>query len=71
MEQVIVFVETLQQTRAKTPLSPVACRKMNELYGFDGKGNTEIKTAWLRLCIEAGGLNLACGCDHPRVTYRG
>lgn len=70
VEQVIAFVETLQVLRAKTPLSAAACRKMNELYGFDGKGNTEIKTAWLRLCIEAG-VCAPCWIGLTTMVYRG
>lgn len=52
--QVVAFLDKLAELRALQPLHPSVTRKMNELYALDGRTNSEIRSSWLLLCINAG-----------------
>ncbi|KAI3426280.1 hypothetical protein D9Q98_008653 [Chlorella vulgaris] len=52
--QVVAFLDKLAELRAMQPLHPSITRRMNELYDLDSRHNSEIRSAWFQLCINAG-----------------
>ncbi|PRW45014.1 leukotriene A-4 hydrolase isoform X1 isoform B [Chlorella sorokiniana] len=52
--QIVAFLDKLAELRALQPLHPSVTRKMDELYQLDGRTNSEIRSSWLLLCINAG-----------------
>ncbi|PSC70392.1 Leukotriene A-4 hydrolase isoform A [Micractinium conductrix] len=52
--QIVAFLDKLGELRSMQPLHPTITRKMDELYDLDASHNSEIRSSWLKLCIDAG-----------------
>ncbi|EFN56549.1 hypothetical protein CHLNCDRAFT_144199 [Chlorella variabilis] len=52
--QLIAFTDKLGELRAMQPLHPSITRRLDELYGLDVRRNSELRTSWYQLCINAG-----------------
>lgn len=52
--QLLAFLDKLAELRSLQPLHPAITRKLDQLYSLDVRRNSELRTSWYGLCINAG-----------------
>eukprot|EP00884_Botryococcus_braunii_P019549 jgi/Botrbrau1/6278/Bobra.0129s0023.1 len=61
-DQLLAFLIKLEELRAPQPFHPSTTRALDKVYGLDASKNSEIRSNWYKLCIDAGWLHTPYHC---------